>query len=69
MTVRVRQLARVCPSCEAPPRLRVAPAFSELRLLDPGRILLTYQCHRCSHVFPIRAGDWQRVGFQVEEVT
>lgn len=62
MTIDIIRLARVCPSCGSPPRIRTFPTSRELfREADPGRIVMTYQCHvrRCGEIYAIRVQDFR----------
>lgn len=62
MKVEIVRLARVCPMCASPPRVRAFPDSRELfEGADSDRVVITYQCHvrRCGHVYEIRVRDFR----------
>jgi hypothetical protein len=57
---RLLQSPVCCPTCGAPPRIRV-PATAVGRVIhgDPGDVVVTYRCHirRCGTVYAITVRD------------
>lgn len=61
MAVHMLRLDARCPSCGAPPKLRVFPTAARiLEAHDPEAVFMTYECHirRCGTRYEIRIRDF-----------
>ncbi len=53
--------AVTCPACGKRPRLRISAAEREAHRGDsPAAPVISYECHHCRQIYPIRAAAYQK---------